>query len=577
MPEFLPPHLRKYIVKQTQDRYTALDQAVWRYVLRQLRSFLKDRAHPCYLEGLEKTGITVERIPLIEEISDKLREFGWRALPVSGFIPPAAFMELQALSVLPIASDMRSLNHLLYTPAPDIVHEAAGHAPILIQPEFAAYLKKYAAVARKSIISKEDLDVYNAIRALSDIKENPVSSPEDIRSAELDLETATKNVTHISEAALLGRMNWWTAEYGLIGDLENPRIFGAGLLSSALEAKWCLSEKVKKIPLSIECINFSYDITEPQPQLFVARDFQHLSEVLDEMSRTMAYMLGGTVGVSKAIQAQTVNTIQFDSGIQISGRCTELVEEAYLIFSGPTQLAYQDQELTGHNKEYHSHGFGTPFGFLKNFPESSPSALHFSQWECMVEGSEKKLIPGARLKFEYQSGVRVEGDFSGFLNQDGKNLILTLKNAKCVLNDRILFDPAWGVFDLALGSRVISVFGGAADRAKYGENEDFKVAQVPTPKHSAKDLQRHARYQFIRNLRQRATNQNVDFPAELMTAFRDHDAEFPDDWLLFLEIFEMAKEHDLKDAPKYLEKLNQLKESRPLLQPQIDDGISLVI
>ena len=96
---------------------------------------------PFYALGLEKTGISTERIPDLAEMSQKLEPFGWQAVPVSGFIPPAAFMEMQSLGLLPIACDMRSIEHLTYTPAPDIVHEAAGHAPILIDPEFSIYLK----------------------------------------------------------------------------------------------------------------------------------------------------------------------------------------------------------------------------------------------------------------------------------------------------------------------------------------------------------------------------------------------------------------------------------------------------
>src|SRR5262249_11541701 len=126
----IPPHLNKYIVDQNYARYSAEDQAVWRYIMRQLKSFLGQFGHPSYLAGLEKTGIGVNQIPHIDQIDEHLEKFGWSAVPVSGFIPPAAFMEFQSLGILPIASDMRSLDHLLYTPAPDIVHEAAGHAPI---------------------------------------------------------------------------------------------------------------------------------------------------------------------------------------------------------------------------------------------------------------------------------------------------------------------------------------------------------------------------------------------------------------------------------------------------------------
>lgn len=241
----VPAHLRKYVVDQNYSRYTPEDQAAWRYVLRQLTQFLSVHAHPCYMEGLRRTGVSLETIPHISKMSERLQEFGWRALPVSGFIPPAAFMELQSLSFLPIASDMRSVDHIFYTPAPDIVHEAAGHAPILVEPDFAQYLKSYAAVARKSILFKHDLEQYEAIRVLSDLKESHLATPQEIEYANAELNRVNASITEISEAGLLGRMNWWTAEYGLIGTLDNPKIFGAGLLSSIGESRYCLSAKVK--------------------------------------------------------------------------------------------------------------------------------------------------------------------------------------------------------------------------------------------------------------------------------------------------------------------------------------------
>src|SRR5690606_26851802 len=147
--------------------------------------------------------------------------------------PPAIFMEMQARCILPIARDMRSIEHLLYTPAPDIVHEAAGHAPMVAHPEYSQYLKEYAQVAKNAIISSEDMAVYEAIRLLSDVKENPQSTAEEIKAAGNRLQAAVSHVSYVSEATQLSRMNWWTAEYGLIGTLENPKIYGAGLLSSA--------------------------------------------------------------------------------------------------------------------------------------------------------------------------------------------------------------------------------------------------------------------------------------------------------------------------------------------------------
>jgi len=427
--ERLPSHLKKYITEQNEQKYTAIDHSVWRYILRQLKNFLRVHAHESYLEGLEKTGIEIEAIPKISDISAKLQKFGWRALPVSGFIPPAAFMELQSLGVLPIASDMRSLDHLLYTPAPDIVHEAAGHAPILIHPEFADYLRQYAQVARKAIISSEDLELYQAIRILSDLKENPNSTPQEIEKAEKKLNEVSRSIKNVSEAALLGRMNWWTAEYGLIGNLKSPKIFGAGLLSSVGESRRCLSDHVKKIPLTVDCIKQTYDITEPQPQLFVAQDFSSLHRVLQQLADQMAYRRGGAESLEKIRIAKTVNTVELNSGLQISGQFSELVSTsseklAYLRFEGPCQLSYGNQELPGHDKSYHLHGFGTPLGRLKIFPNRCPSELSDREFEKLG------VLLGQTVKLEFVSGVQVEGIYLGRMVKNQKTLILSFKNAK---------------------------------------------------------------------------------------------------------------------------------------------------
>ncbi|HIE45683.1 MAG TPA: phenylalanine 4-monooxygenase, partial [Flavobacteriaceae bacterium] len=133
----LPKHLRVFTIKQPYNDYTAKNQAVWRYVMRKSTAFLSDIAHKSYLKGLEKTGVSVESIPKMQGMNRILKEIGWHAVAVDGFIPPNAFMEFQAYNTLVIAADIRTAEHIEYTPAPDIIHEAAGHAPIIANPEYA--------------------------------------------------------------------------------------------------------------------------------------------------------------------------------------------------------------------------------------------------------------------------------------------------------------------------------------------------------------------------------------------------------------------------------------------------------
>lgn len=571
----IPAHLKRYVVEQDYSRYTPVDQAVWRYIMRQLKDFLSKHAHPCYVDGLSKTGIEIDRIPNIHEMSAKLEKFGWRAIPVSGFIPPAAFMELQSLGYLPIASDMRTIDHLTYTPAPDIVHEAAGHAPILVDPEFADYLKSYAQVARKAIISREDMEMYEAIRILSDLKEDPHSTAEQIRDAEKKLEEVSRSISHISEAALLGRMNWWTAEYGLIGSLESPKIFGAGLLSSVGEAKSCLDPKVKKLPLTIDCIGFSYDITEPQPQLFVTPDFNRLREVLEELADRMAFRRGGVAGLEKAEIAQTVNTVQLNSGLQISGKLKSFLiasdEPAYLQFEGPTQLCSNAKQIDGHGTASHLHGFGSPVGLLE-----------FST-KCMSQMTDSELSAfgikvGAKTELRFKNGTRVRGEVIGWHRSESGSLqIISFKDCTVERAGQILFDPAWGTYDMAIGSKVESVFGGPADRIAYGDTDDFVAKVIPRKTWSPLMQHKHALYQEVRDVRsgvQRGALDPREASNRLDTVLEKLEADFPHDWLLRLEILELSRTLPSNNwKPRVELELKNLGDADPEVRLRIEEGV----
>ena len=146
-----PKHLLQFAVDQRYDDYTPVDHAVWRFIMRQNIFFLREYAHKVYFQGLLNTGISFDRIPRIQEMNDILSKIEWGAVAVDGFIPPAAFVEFQAYKVLVIACDMRQIHHIEYTPAPDIVHEAAGHAPIIVDREYSKYLQRFGEVGAKAM------------------------------------------------------------------------------------------------------------------------------------------------------------------------------------------------------------------------------------------------------------------------------------------------------------------------------------------------------------------------------------------------------------------------------------------
>src|SRR5690606_11784046 len=136
-------------------------------------------------------------------------------------------------------------------------------------------------VGARAFRAPEDDAVYDAIYELSEIKERPGATREAILAAEAALERAKREERRVSEATRLSRLYWWTAEYGLVGTPEDYKLYGAGLLSSLGESHSCHAPGVRKLPLTPDCVETSYDITRAQPQLFVARDFEHLNEVLE--------------------------------------------------------------------------------------------------------------------------------------------------------------------------------------------------------------------------------------------------------------------------------------------------------
>jgi phenylalanine-4-hydroxylase len=500
--------------------------------MRQNIFFLKEYAHKVYFQGLLNTGISFERIPRIQEMNDILAKIGWGAVAVDGFIPPAAFMEFQAYKVLVIACDMRQIHHIEYTPAPDIVHEAAGHAPIIVDREYSEYLQRFGEVGAKAMSSKKDFELYQAIRHLSILKERPNADPKEVDAATKLVEHGQKNLGKPSEMALLSRLHWWTVEYGLIGTLENPKIYGAGLLSSIGESVSCLEPAVKKIPYSIDAMNTAFDITTKQPQLFVCRDFKHLKDVLEEFASKMAYQVGGLEGINKAIECHNVTTCEYSSGVQVSGIFTEVITDEtdspiYLRTTGKTALAFRDKELVGHSIDYHKDGFGSPIGKWKQ-TSASPELLTTDQLHALG------IVEGRKAKIEFVSGITVSGKVENILHHDGKLLLVTFSNCTAKYGDRVLFDPAWGTYDMAVGECISSVFNGAADKDAYNQ-----VALIPKERtikvpSDAKRKRLENLYAQVRQIRESKTGYE-----RLGEIWETQQAEHPEDWLLSMEIYEI--------------------------------------
>lgn len=567
----LPDHLRQFINNQDYDSYTPIDQAVWRYVMRKNVDYLQKVAHESYIGGLKKTGISTEYIPSMYGMNRILKDIGWAAVAVDGFIPPTAFMEFQAYNVLVIAEDIRQIQNIEYTPAPDIIHESAGHAPIIANPEYAEYLRRFGEIGSKAISSAQDYEMYEAIRHLSIVKEDRESDQKVIDRAEQRVLDLQNSITELSEMSKIRNLHWWTVEYGLIGDLKNPKIYGAGLLSSIGESKWCMREEVKKLPYDLSAADVNFDITQPQPQLFVTPDFAHLNFILEQFANQMGLRKGGTEGIQQLIASKNLGTIEYNTGIQVSGTFKRVITDKhnhpiYIQTEGPTALSYHEKELIGHGTNSHAHGFGSPVGKLENIniaiEDMSPFDLE-----------AYKIREGEMTKLEFEGGITVEGEvITGTRNRAGKVLIVSFKNCTVKHYDEVLFHPDWGIYDMAIGKSIVSAFAGPADPTSFDmithelETKNRKIEITPKVQ-KQRDL-----YKEVREIRE---NNSVT-EEKLVSIFNTVQQEYADEWLLLVELYELAFKEDFEIQSQIKSHLENLKKSNEKIAHLIEDGIDLV-
>ncbi|WP_396148378.1 aromatic amino acid hydroxylase [Flavobacterium sp.] len=566
----LPKHLKQFIIPQDYSDYTPINQAVWRYVMRKNVNYLSKVAHNSYLEGLEKTGLEIDNIPNMYGMNRILKEIGWAAVAVDGFIPPSAFMEFQAYNVLVIACDIRQLEHIEYTPAPDIIHEGAGHAPIIANPEYAEYLRRFGEIGCKAISSSRDYELYEAVRLLSIVKEAEDTPEAEIKAAEDQVEFLQNNMGELSEMSKIRNLHWWTVEYGLIGTVENPKIYGAGLLSSIGESAWCMTDEVKKLPYDISAADQSFDITKPQPQLYVTPDFAKLSSVLEEFANKMALRTGGLSGIQKLITSKAMGTAELSTGLQISGVFTNVIENegkpVYIQTTGKTALSYREKELVGHGTASHPDGFGSPIGMLKGInlaiEDMGPRDL-----------SAYDIYEGEQITLEFEGNIKVSGEIiTGTRNLQGEILLIKFKNCTVTHGETVLFAPEWGIYDMAVGKKITSAFSGPADVSSFDMITHVPSSHTIKQKKSSKREELENLYLNIRKLREGKSAEIT-----LKEAFGAVTANHENDWLLSVEIAELAKKENHSDLiDKVLNHLEKVKTKRPEIAHLIDGGLDLI-
>ena len=186
--------------------------------------------------------------------------------------------------------------------------------------------------------------------------------------------------------------------------------------------------------------------------------------------------------------------------------------------------------------------------------------------------SAYNFYDGKRIAFEFESGITVEGlNVTGIRNLNGKLMLIQFTDCTVSYNDEILFSPEDGDFNFAVGKEIVSAFAGPADYRSFDLITHKSESETIRKALSAKDKDLNDLYESVRQLRHgEITKFSLDAVFDLL---KKHH---PEDWLLPLEIYEMAKEDQLNIANEVLEYLNDLKAKRPKVAHLIKGGIELL-
>jgi phenylalanine-4-hydroxylase len=196
------------------------------------------REHACreYLDGFEQIGLREDLLPNLAAVSAKLAtRTGWESTPVSGFLPADAFFAMLAARMFPTTTWLRSREAMEYTPEPDIFHDVFGHVPMHAHPVFADFLQQYGKVCAR----------------LTDA---------------VDLER-------------MGRLFWFTVEFGLIRQDGGVKVYGSGLVSSHGECSKVLAGGCEVKDFSLDAVmEQRFDTGAMQPVLYAVESFEEIYE-----------------------------------------------------------------------------------------------------------------------------------------------------------------------------------------------------------------------------------------------------------------------------------------------------------
>ena len=183
------------------------------------------------------------------------------------------------------------------------------------------------------------------------------------------------------------------------------------------------------------------------------------------------------------------------------------------------------------------------------------------------------IYEGEEVTLEFEGDIVVKGEIvTGTRNLKGEILLIKFKNCTVTHNEKILFQPEWGIYDMAVGKKVISAYSGPADVNSFDMINHVPSSKTIKQKKSTAREELEKLYQSVRNIR---TNNASD--TTLKEAFGAVSANHPNDWLLSVEIAELAKKENNTDLiSKVLNHLEKVKSNRPEVAHLIDGGLELL-
>jgi len=227
-------------MQQVHENYTAEDHLVWKVLFDRQINNLNQHATASYVEGLKIIEFSNSRIPNFSRVNQVLAGLtGWELVAVEGIVDDQLFFELLAERKFPATTWLRKMSELDYLEEPDMFHDVFAHVPLLANQQFVDFLENLAKIALKHI------DNGWAIQ-------------------------------------LISRVYWFTVEFGLIREEGELKIYGAGILSSAGETEFSVSDEPVHRVYDVERIfNTGYRKDHFQQEYFIIDSFETLYESIE--------------------------------------------------------------------------------------------------------------------------------------------------------------------------------------------------------------------------------------------------------------------------------------------------------